>query len=411
MSLPAIEFRGVSVRFRVPQRKIPTFKEWAIQRLTRGLRYEELHALDRVSFTVAEGESLGVIGPNGAGKSTLLRVAAGILSPSAGEAIVRGRVAPLIELGTGFDMELTGRENVFFNGALLGRSRREMQVRFDEIVDFSGLAEFIDAPLRTYSTGMVARLAFAVATCVDADILLLDEILAVGDERFRRRCRRRIDAFRQQGATMVLVSHELEMVERFCAQAVLLESGRVTAAGSAGEVAARYRSTIRSQARRDEPQQALVAAGDPQRPPGWRRSRAGVAFALIKAQHGSDFEPAPATGLFPDVPARHPDAPYVEHLVRGGIASGFADGLFRPEDPITRAQLAVLVVRVRTGGRGTPPEAQGVFADVPPSYWAAAYIEQLYREGVLGDERGSEFHPDRAVADEEVGPILERAFD
>jgi ABC-type polysaccharide/polyol phosphate transport system ATPase subunit len=411
MSPPAIEFRDVSVRFRVPQRRIPTLKEWAIERLTRGMRYEVLDALDSVSFSVAQGESLGVIGPNGAGKSTLLRVAAGILAPSSGQAVVRGRVAPLIELGTGFDMELTGRENVFFNGALLGRSRREMQGRFDEIVDFSGLEEFIDAPLRTYSTGMVARLAFAVATCVDADILLLDEILAVGDERFRRRCRRRIDAFRQQGATMVLVSHELDLVERFCSQAVLLQNGHAEAGGPAADVADRYRSAIRAQARREEPARVPAAPEGGARPPGWRSSRAGVAYALIKAQYGGDFVPAPAMGIFADVPSSHPDAPYVEHLVRNGIASGFADGLFRPEEPITRAQLAVFVVRTRTGGRSSPPAASGVFADVPASYWAAAYVEQLYREGVFDEARGEEFHPDRTVSDDEVGSILGRAFD
>jgi ABC-2 type transport system ATP-binding protein/lipopolysaccharide transport system ATP-binding protein len=237
---PAIEFCNVTMRYRLPDRRIPTLKEWAIQRLTAKLRYNDFLALQDVTFTADGGETLGIIGANGAGKSTLLRVAAGILAPSAGEAVVRGRVAPIIELGTGFDPELSGRENIFFNGALLGRSRAEMRRRFDEIVEFSALANFIDMPLRTYSTGMVARLAFSVATTVDADIYLLDEVLSVGDESFGMRCQERIERFRRDGGTILLVSHNLPTVERLCRQALWLHEGRVMARGPAPEVVGQY---------------------------------------------------------------------------------------------------------------------------------------------------------------------------
>jgi ABC-type polysaccharide/polyol phosphate transport system ATPase subunit len=185
-----------------------------------------------------------VIGANGAGKSTLLRVIGGILVPTQGEAIIRGRLAPIIELGTGFELELSGRENVFFNGALLGRSRTEMQARFNDIVAFSGIERFIDAPVRTYSMGMIARLAFAIATTVDAQILLLDEVLSVGDESFRRKCQERIMSFREKGVTILLVSHDLPAIEAMCDHVLWLDQGEVRALGPTAKVVSDYRRAV-----------------------------------------------------------------------------------------------------------------------------------------------------------------------
>jgi ABC-type polysaccharide/polyol phosphate transport system ATPase subunit len=245
MSTPAIEFRDVSLRYRLlAERGIVTLKEWVIRRLTTGMTYQELSALAGVSFEVESGRALGIIGHNGAGKSTLLRIAGGILAPSDGEAVVRGRIAPIIELGLGFEGELSGRENIFFNGALLGRSRNEMQERLDEIVDFSELGEFIEQPIRTYSTGMVARLAFAIATTVDAHILLLDEVLSVGDEHFRRKCQERIDSFRRAGVTILVVSHDLPAVEKLCDDVLWLEHGVARQSGPAAEVVPAYRTSM-----------------------------------------------------------------------------------------------------------------------------------------------------------------------
>ncbi|MGD8441448.1 MAG: ABC transporter ATP-binding protein [Holophagae bacterium] len=245
MDEPAVEFSHVALRYRIAaERGITSFKEWMIRWLTRRMRYQELIALSDVSFAVPAGHALGIIGHNGAGKSTLLRVAAGILQPTRGVAVMRGRQAPVIELGLGFEAELSGRENIFFNGALLGRSQAEMEDRLDEIVDFADLDAFIDQPIRTYSTGMVARLAFAVATTVDAQILLLDEVLAVGDESFRIKCRERLQSFRDRGITILLVSHDLEAIEEMCDEVLWLDTGLVRAFGSAGDVVPAYRASV-----------------------------------------------------------------------------------------------------------------------------------------------------------------------
>lgn len=242
MSEPVIEFRNVSHAFRVyTEGRIASLKEWMILTIMRrrgSARY--FTALDDVSFSVDRGTALGVIGHNGAGKSTLLRIAAGILQPREGVAVVRGRVAPVIELGIGFEQELTGRENIVFNGALLGRSYREMNARIDEIVEFSELGEFIDHPIRTYSTGMVARLAFSVATTVDAQILLLDEVLSVGDERFQRKCSQRMNGFREDGISILFVSHSLDSVEELCDEVLWIENGRIREYGAAAAVIDQY---------------------------------------------------------------------------------------------------------------------------------------------------------------------------
>ena len=225
-------------------RGITSLKEMAIRWMVSRIRYKELVALSNVTFSISSGHALGVIGHNGAGKSTLLRVAAGILRPTVGTAIIRGRQAPVIELGLGFEAELSGRENIFFNGALLGRSPAEMAERLDEIVAFADLAQFIDQPIRTYSTGMVARLAFAVATTVNAQILLLDEVLSVGDASFRVKCQRRLQEFRDTDVTILLVSHDLDAVSEMCDLALWLDRGRMRRFGPAAEVVEEYRASV-----------------------------------------------------------------------------------------------------------------------------------------------------------------------
>ncbi len=236
----AIRLESVSVRFRMPIEPIRSFKEYAIRRLRGQVDFKEVWALRDVSFEVRQGEVLGIIGRNGSGKSTLLKVIARVLKPTAGRVWVRGRVAPLLELGGGFHPELTGRENIFLNATLLGHSQREVSKRFEWIVDFAELWEFIDAPLRTYSTGMVARLAFAVATAWEPEILLIDEVLAVGDQAFQRKCQARLAEFRAAGTTILLVSHSPELVRQMCERAVWLDRGRVRSLGPAEQVAANY---------------------------------------------------------------------------------------------------------------------------------------------------------------------------
>ena len=244
MTQPIIELDGVSVCYRLPKEQIISFKEYAIRWLGRRITYHELWALRDFSLSVQPGEVVGVIGPNGAGKSTLLKVIARVLKPTRGRARVAGRIGPLLELSAGFDPELTGRENVYLNGAILGLSRREVDRRFDHIVAFAELEAFIDAPIRTYSSGMVARLGFAVVTDVDADILLVDEVLAVGDESFQRKCLARIQAFRQQGVSILIVSHNMQTVRDMCDRAVWISGGEKRGEGTPEAVVQAYLASL-----------------------------------------------------------------------------------------------------------------------------------------------------------------------
>ena len=236
MTMHRVEVRDVTVRY--PAQRIPSLKEWVVRARARWPKAVDV--LREISLHVDAGEAFGLIGRNGAGKSTLLRTIAGIIPPNRGEVITRGAVAPIIELGTGFDAELSGRENIFFNGSLLGRSRAFMKARADEIIDFSGVEPHIDSPLRTYSTGMLARLAFAIATTIEADIVLLDEVLAVGDASFRDKCAERIRSFHDKGATIVLVSHDLGAVAQMCTRAAWIDGGQLRAIGPASSVIEAY---------------------------------------------------------------------------------------------------------------------------------------------------------------------------
>jgi len=238
---PAVALTGVTVRYRVAAESIFSLKEYAIRKLRGRMDHGELLALRDVSLAVRPGERVGIIGPNGAGKSTLFRVIARVRRPNEGRVVVRGRVAPLLELGLGFHGELTGRENVILHGTLLGRSRAEMKRRMDRIAEFAELEAFLDTPIRKYSTGMVTRLAFAAATDVDPDVLLVDEALAVGDERFRAKCHARMAGFRDRGKTFLLVSHLLDEVRETCTRAVWLAEGRIERDGPAVEVCDAYR--------------------------------------------------------------------------------------------------------------------------------------------------------------------------
>jgi len=244
---PAIAVDRVSLCYRIPHEKVSSIKEYAIRRLKRNLVLSDFWALRDVSFEVPRGEVFGIIGRNGAGKTTLLKVVARVLRPTSGRVVVRGLVAPLLGLGAGFNDELTGRENVFLSGATLGFSCRDMQSRLDRIIDFAGLGEFIDAPLRTYSTGMRARLGFSVATDVQPQVLLLDEIMSVGDEEFRSRCQTRIESFRRDGATVLLVSHGLDLVTVLCDRALFLDRGVTKTIGPTEQVVSEYTNTVLEQ--------------------------------------------------------------------------------------------------------------------------------------------------------------------
>lgn len=239
-----VALRDVSVRYRLPRERIHSFKDFAIRWMKRKIVYDEFWALRDVSLDIRRREVFGIIGANGAGKSTLLRLIARVLTPTTGRVTVRGRVAPLLELGAGFDPELTGRENVYFNGAILGYRRAEVEARFDRIVDFAGVREFIDLPLRMYSSGMVARLGFAVATDIEPDILIVDEVLSVGDAEFMHRSEQRIRQLRAKSEAVIMVSHDLGVMRDMCQRVAWLDHGRLRAVGPSGEVVDQYLSAV-----------------------------------------------------------------------------------------------------------------------------------------------------------------------
>lgn len=237
---PIVQLDGISVCYRMLQERVPTFKEYALRWLRGQNNYAEFWALRDISLSVKPGESVGVIGANGAGKSTLLKVIARVLPPTKGRVRVRGVVAPILTLGAGFDPEMTGRENIYLNGAMLGFSRFDMNQKMSTLLEFSGLSDFIDAPLRTYSDGMVARLAFAIATDVKSDLLLIDEILTVGDINFQEKCKARIKAYKDKGTTILVVSHNLNTIEEMCDRVIWLVHGTLRSEGSDTETIAAY---------------------------------------------------------------------------------------------------------------------------------------------------------------------------
>jgi ABC-type polysaccharide/polyol phosphate transport system ATPase subunit len=243
---PLISLSGVSVSYRVPkgnQRRL-SVKDLFVHLGRNRQPFVDIWALRDVDLTVAHGEVLGVIGPNGAGKSTLLAVISRVLKPAAGSVAVHGRTAPLLQVGSAFDSELTGRENVYLNAAFLGFTRHDVDDRYPDIVAFAEVADFMEAPFRTFSSGMAARLGFAVATAADADILLVDEILAVGDEHFRQKCMARIDDFRQRRMTILYVSHDLPIVQEICTRVVWMDGGRIVASGEPAAIVSAYQDFV-----------------------------------------------------------------------------------------------------------------------------------------------------------------------
>ncbi len=237
-----IEIKDVEMHFNMSKEKIDNLKEYFIKLAKRQLMYEDFTALDKVSVDIKKGEVFGIVGHNGSGKSTLLKTISGILKPTVGTVKVHGSIAPLIELGAGFDLDLTARENIFLNGSVLGFSNQMIEEKFDEIVDFSELREFLDVPMKNYSSGMVARIGFAVATMVKPDILIVDEILSVGDFLFQQKCEQRINALMQGGTTVLIVSHALEQIRRLCTRVMWIDKGKIKMIGDTKTVCDAYES-------------------------------------------------------------------------------------------------------------------------------------------------------------------------
>ena len=240
MAKPAIEVKNVSILFNLNKEKVDNLKEYVVKLVTRKLKFNEFWALNDISFTVEKGERVGVLGFNGAGKSTLLKTIAGVLKPTKGSVDVHGVIAPLLELGAGFDMNYSGKENIYLYGATMGYSRKYIEERYNEIVEFSELKDFIDVPVKNYSSGMRARLGFAIATAVEPQVLILDEVLSVGDAKFRNKSETKARSMFDKGVTVLFVSHSTAQVRRLCTKAIILDKGKLIANGEVNEVCDKY---------------------------------------------------------------------------------------------------------------------------------------------------------------------------
>lgn len=236
-----IDVSHVSMHFNLMVEKVDSLKEYVVKLLKGKLLFNDFTALNDVSFQVKKGEIVGLVGFNGAGKSTMLKILAGVLTPTKGSVKVIGTVAPLIEVGAGFDPELTARENIYLNGAILGHSKEFMDNKFNEIIDFAELKDFVDVPVKNFSSGMYARLGFAIATMVKPDILIVDEVLSVGDYKFQEKCEKRIQTMIADGVTIILVSHDIGMIERLCTKVVWLDQGNVKDIGETDKICNEYK--------------------------------------------------------------------------------------------------------------------------------------------------------------------------
>jgi ABC-type polysaccharide/polyol phosphate transport system ATPase subunit len=241
-----IKVENVGMEFNLSQEKVDNLKEYVIKFLKRELMFQPFWALKDVSFEVEKGDRLGLVGMNGAGKSTLLKLISGVMKPTEGNIEVKGRISPLLELGAGFDPDYTGRENIFLNGALLGYNKDFIESKFDEIVEFSELEEFLDVPIKNYSSGMRARLGFSIATSVQPEILILDEVLSVGDIKFQEKSRDKMESLMDSEVTLLFVSHSVEQVKSFCNKAIWLQHGKLMAKGPVDEVCELYTEWVHS---------------------------------------------------------------------------------------------------------------------------------------------------------------------
>lgn len=239
----AIELKNIEMHFNMSKEKLESLKEYFLRLVTRKLMFEDFVAINNVSFNIKKGDVFGLVGLNGSGKSTMLKIISGILTPTKGSVKTVGTIAPLIELGAGFDMDLTARENIYLNGSVLGYSKKFMDEKFDEIVEFSEMREFLDTPMKNYSSGMVARIGFAIATMTKPDILIVDEILAVGDFHFQEKCERRINEMINDDTTVIIVSHSIDQIERLCKHCAWLEKGNLKMIGDAKDVCQAYKNS------------------------------------------------------------------------------------------------------------------------------------------------------------------------
>lgn len=348
----AIRVEDVSMRFRMGSDRVNSFREYLTRMTNRSLTYKEFTAVDRVSFTVNRGEVFGIVGSNGSGKSTLLKMIAGVLKPSSGKITTFGKIAPLIELGAGFDPELTGRENIYLNGAVLGYSKEFLDAQYDNIVAFSEVGNFLETPIKNYSSGMVSRIAFAIATAVEPDILIADEILSVGDIRFQKKCLDRIRGLMENGTTILLVSHSVKQVSDICDRAMWIEKAKLMSVGTAKEVCEAYSNVMNDEV-------TLESWKDSDTP----ATRGGIVQLMWEkviregTMQGAALRQAQGAGMqetneirFVDVPPGSRFEAPVRWAVENEITNGVDEHRFGADEVATKEQMRLFLERARDKG-------------------------------------------------------------
>jgi ABC-type polysaccharide/polyol phosphate transport system ATPase subunit len=458
-----------AVRYVTLRESIVKAARHPVDRLRRIARNQDemIWALKGVSFEVMPGEVVGIIGGNGSGKSTLLKVLSRITKPSTGRVELYGRVASLLEVGTGFHPDLTGRENVYLNGAILGMKRREIDRRFDEIIAFADIDKFLDTPVKHYSSGMYVRLAFAVAAHLDPDILIVDEVLAVGDLNFQKKCLGKMNDVTRSGRTVLFVSHSLGMVEQLCRRVILLERGRIKSIGPTEEVIAHYKELCDLEASRQSSPHMIAAASQNGRPPGgadllavnptshtmpatggrakiritapasikWEASTDSGFIKITSGKRGEGsgtiyFSTAANTissrregailvggqavavlqaACFSDVPEAHVNYEDICKLSAHAITSGVGEGNYLPDQPVTREQMALFIIRAL--GELTPPRPSvPSFVDVSPDRSSYAFIEEFARRGLVADIEDGRFLPGSLITREQAAVSIIKAL-
>lgn len=412
----AIEVNDVTMVFNMASEQLNSLKEYFIKIMKRELFFEEFKALKNISFKIKRGETVGLVGTNGSGKSTMLKVIAGVLEPTSGNCVVRGNIAPLIELGAGFDYELTARENIYLNGALLGYTREFIDSKMDEIIEFAELEDFMDMPLKNYSSGMTARIAFAIATITEPDVLIVDETLSVGDVFFQRKCEKRIKHFVDSGdVTVLLVSHSMDQVERICERAIWIEKGDMRMDGPVEDVCQAYREQFAfTDIAEDTPHakeiwwlaRQKISKGYPDDTfrPDVLVARCDVAAMLYRYSDAIDYTPsAEDKARFKDVDDKTPHAESIMWLGDAGIAQVMADDEFLPHAQVKRHELARMLYLLD----GTPEfelteRLRDMYPDVTDETPGAKEIWWLASSGVRYSKDDGTYAPDEVITRRDV---------
>lgn len=405
----AIEVNDVTMVFNMASEQLNSLKEYFIKIAKHELFFEEFKALKNISFKIKRGETVGLVGTNGSGKSTMLKVIAGVLEPTSGNCIVRGNIAPLIELGAGFDYELTARENIYLNGALLGYTKEFLDSKMEEIIEFAELDDFMDMPLKNYSSGMTARIAFAIATITEPDVLIVDETLSVGDVFFQKKCEKRIKHFVDSGdVTVLLVSHSMDQVERICERAIWIEKGDMRMDGPVEDVCQAYREQFAfTDITEDTPHakeiwwlaRQKISKGYPDDTfrPDVKVARCDVAAMLYRYSDAIDYSPSEGDrNRFTDVTDKTPHQESILWLGNSGIADVVAQTEFQSDAKVKRYELAKMLYMLdKEPDFESTPELTSLYPDVNANTPGAKEIWWLASSGV------SYANPDGTYAPEE----------